>query len=72
MFRQHFDLPLGEDGSDRFVPWIIAVMVYLATLSVAAGMAVNRSVDKWNIGLEGIVHIAENRRSTFCNPHFKR
>ena len=40
MFRQHFDLPLGEDGSGRFVPWIVAVMVYLATLSVAAGMAV--------------------------------
>ena len=57
MFRQHFDLPLGEDGSDRFVPWIIAVMVYLATLSVAAGMAVNRSVDKWNIGLEGTITV---------------
>ena len=57
MFRQHFDLPLGEDGSGRFVPWIVAVMVYLATLSVAAGMAVNRSVDKWNIGLEGTVTV---------------
>jgi len=53
MFRTHFDLPLGEDGSGRFVPWIVAVMVYLATLSVAAGMAVNRSVDRWDIGLEG-------------------
>jgi len=57
MFRQHFDLPLGEDGSGRFVPWIVAVMVYLATLSVAAGMAVNRSVDKWDIGLEGTVTV---------------
>jgi cell division transport system permease protein len=57
MFRQHFDLPLGEDGSGRFVPWIVAVMVYLATLSVAAGMAVNRSVDKWNIGLEGTITV---------------
>ena len=57
MFRQHFDLPLGEDGSGRFVPWIVAVMVYLARLSVAAGMAVNRSVDKWNIGLEGTVTV---------------
>ncbi|MBT3396263.1 MAG: cell division protein [Alphaproteobacteria bacterium] len=66
MFRQHFDLPLGEDGSGRFVPWIVAVMVYLATLSVAAGMAVNRSVDKWNIGLEGTITVeiaASNTRA---------
>lgn len=57
MFKQHFDLPLGDDGSGRFVPWIVAVMVYLAALSVAAGMAVNRSVEKWNIGLEGTVTV---------------
>ena len=53
MFQQHFDLPLGDDGSGRFVPWIVAVMVYLATLAVATGMAVNRSVENWNTGLQG-------------------
>ena len=30
MFRTHYDLPLQRDVTGRFLPWIIALMVYLA------------------------------------------
>ena len=57
MFRQRFDLPLGDDGSGRFVPWIVALMVYLASLSLGAGIAASGAVRSWDAGLEGAVTI---------------
>ena len=30
-----YDLPLQADGSSRFLPWFIGLMVYLATLTLA-------------------------------------
>ena len=57
MFRRRFDLPLGADGSGRFVPWIIALMVYLASLSLGAGIAASGAVRSWDAGLEGTVTV---------------
>ena len=57
MLRRHFDLPLGADGSGRFVPWIIALMVYLASLSLGAGIAASGAVRSWDAGLEGTVTV---------------
>jgi cell division transport system permease protein len=33
------ELPLEDDGAGRFLPWMIALMVYLAALALAAGTA---------------------------------
>ena len=33
------DLPLERDGSGRFLPWIVALMVYIAALALAGMMA---------------------------------
>ena len=35
MLRRHSELPLQGDPSQRHLPWIIAVMVFLAALAVA-------------------------------------
>ncbi len=53
MWQRRFDLPLGADGTTRFVPWLIAVMVYLAALALAAGMATADAASRWNAGLAG-------------------
>lgn len=34
-------------ASGQFLPWVIAVMVYLASLAAAAGLTVNKSLDQW-------------------------
>jgi cell division transport system permease protein len=52
-----YDLPLGTDVTGRFLPWIIAVMVYLATLAMAGAMAVSGLVDRWDAGLSGTVTV---------------
>jgi len=51
MFNRRTDLPLEKDPSSRFLPWLIAFMVYLATLAVAGGMVLEGLVTKWQAGV---------------------
>ncbi len=53
MWRHRSDIPLGEDHANRFLPWLIALMVYLAGLAVAGTVALDRAVDRWSSGLGG-------------------
>lgn len=47
------DVPLDKDASARFLPWLIAFMVYLATLALAAAIAVSNVTQAWDSGLAG-------------------
>lgn len=38
------DFALSRDESGRFLPWIIALMVYLAALTLAGGITLNRTI----------------------------
>ena len=51
------EVPLRRSGADRFVPWLIAPMAYLATLSLAAVMTTAALIDGWDVGLSGSVTI---------------
>ena len=57
MFRRSFDLPLDEDSSSRLLPWIIALMVYLAALALAVVMVVDAVVGGWDQGLSGTMTV---------------
>ncbi|HJO88540.1 MAG TPA: hypothetical protein QF403_02665, partial [Alphaproteobacteria bacterium] len=57
MFRHPFDLPLDEDSSSRLLPWIIALMVYLAALALAVAMVVDAVVGGWDQGLSGTMTV---------------
>ena len=52
MARRQFDLPFANDGSGRFLPWMIALMVYLASLATVAALTTREVVESWNAGLE--------------------
>ncbi len=47
------DLPLERDASARFLPWLIALMVYLAALALTAAMIVSDATAEWNRGISG-------------------
>ena len=47
------DLPLGADVAGRFLPWVVAVMVFLATLALAAALAVGAAASRWQHDLTG-------------------
>ena len=53
MFGARNDLPLERDASVRFLPWLVAFMVYLAALSATAALAMNKVVVRWDQGLAG-------------------
>jgi cell division transport system permease protein len=45
------DLPFQEDASGRFLPWIIALMVYLAAMGGIGLIWLNDSLNQWNASL---------------------
>ena len=45
------DLSFGGDDVSRFLPWLIAFMVYLAVLAVAGAFALNQVAKNWNRGI---------------------
>ena len=51
------DLPLDRDGSVRFLPWLVALMVYLAALAIAGGAALHDAVETWDAGLSGTLTV---------------
>jgi cell division transport system permease protein len=50
-------LPLHQDGSTRFLPWLIALMVFLAALAVGAAFALDTALERWNDGLRGTLTV---------------
>lgn len=53
MWGGRADVPFEADASSRILPFIIALMVFLATLAIAATAALNGSITRWNQGLQG-------------------
>ena len=47
------DIPFERDQSTRFLPWIVALMVFLGTLMFATAMLVAGAVDAWDSTLTG-------------------
>ena len=57
MFGRRSDLPLKRDATSRFLPWIIAVMVYLAALSLAGAMVLGEAITAWSKDLTGTLTV---------------
>ena len=53
MLRPRSDVPFDQDASGRFLPTIIAFMVYLAALALVGSIILNGSISRWSVGLSG-------------------
>ncbi|HYD29800.1 MAG TPA: hypothetical protein VEB64_02945 [Azospirillaceae bacterium] len=51
IFSRRLDLPLATDATGRFLAWIIALMVYLASLALAGALVLAGMADRWDKGL---------------------
>lgn len=58
--RASFDIPLQRDATGRFLPWIIALMVYLATLALAVALMLSGLASRWDAGLSGTLAVQIN------------
>ena len=56
LFRRS-DVPLDSDASGRFLPWLVAVMVYLAALALVCALTMTRAISHWEMGLSGTMTI---------------
>lgn len=57
MLLQRSDLPLSNDPAVRILPWIVGLMVYLGTLTLAVALLVSTLAADWSAGLTGTVTI---------------
>ncbi len=49
MFK-YTDLPLWKDPSAKFIPWVVALMTYLATIAFICAMTTTATIDQWDQG----------------------
>ena len=57
MLARRFDVPLEKDAWHRYLPWVIAIMVYLAALALAGALALDKAVARWGGGLSGALTV---------------
>lgn len=53
MFKYARNLPFAYDSSSLFLPWIMMLMVMLATLALAGTLSVNNMLEHWNSSMSG-------------------
>jgi cell division transport system permease protein len=57
LFERRSDLPLERDASRRFLPWLVALNVYLAVLALAGLMVIGDAAGAWDRGLSGTLTV---------------
>ena len=57
MFARRTDLALAQDNHSRFLPWLIAFMVYLAILAMAGTFILNGLVATWDRNMSGTMTV---------------
>lgn len=51
------DIPFGQDPATRLLPWIVAVMVFIAGLALAGAFVLSAFAERWEQGLAGGVTV---------------
>ncbi len=50
-------IPFDRGGAARFLPWLVALMVFLASLSLAAVMTLQHALAGWDASLSGSITV---------------
>jgi cell division transport system permease protein len=57
MFGRHSDLPLAGDATSRFLPWLVALMVFMASMAVAGAFVISGIIDRWDHDVSGTLTV---------------
>ncbi len=57
MLSRRTDLPLERDALGKFLPWIVAFMVYLAIIASAAMVALHTVAGRWDKGISATLTV---------------
>src|SRR5579871_3463200 len=56
-FGGRSDLPLEGDATSRYLPWLIAPMVFLAAVALAAAFVLTAMVSSWDRDVSGTLTV---------------
>jgi cell division transport system permease protein len=51
------DLPVAEDTSSRFLPALVAIMVFFAAIALAGSLALDGMLDRWGMSMTGTLTV---------------
>ena len=57
MARRHTDLPLSGDATSRFLPWLVALMVFLAAMALAGAFTIGGLMGRWDHDVSGTLTV---------------
>ena len=57
MFGRRSDLPLKSDVTSRFLPWLVAAMVFLASVAIAGALALTIITEGWHREVSGTITV---------------
>lgn len=57
MFGHRSDLPMAHDATSRFLPWLVALMVFLAALALALLFVIGNLLDRWDRDVAGTLTV---------------
>lgn len=55
--RRHAAVPLAQDGSGRYLPWLIGLMVFLAAIATGIAFGIAGGLERWDSGLRGALTV---------------
>lgn len=57
MLEFRSELPRGGDSATAFIPWLVAIMVFLGTLAVSGVLTFNSILDGWSRSITGTLTV---------------
>lgn len=57
LFASRSDLPLDRDASSRYLPWLVALMVFLAAVAVASMFVLHGLIERWDRDVVGTLTV---------------
>lgn len=57
MLGRHSDLPLKGDATSRFLPWLVALMTFLAAVAVAGVFVLSGLISRWDRDVSGTLTV---------------
>ncbi len=57
MILKRTDLPLYQDSHSRFLPWLVAFMIFLAVFGLASIIVLKEVANRWDRGVSGTISV---------------
>ena len=57
MILKRTDLPLYQDSHSRFLPWLVAFMIFLAVFGLASIIVLKEVAKRWDRGVSGTISV---------------